>query len=68
LKKSRIFNEGRFEMNETFEKLANVQTAGNKDEVVQLTQECIDKGSIPCEILDKELLAGMDELGRRFQA
>jgi methanogenic corrinoid protein MtbC1 len=42
-------------MNETFEKLANVLTACNQDEVVQLTQECIDQGSNPREILDKEL-------------
>ena len=55
-------------MEELFEKMAEVLIAGKEADVKSLTQEALDKGAAPRDILDKGLLAGMDVVGQRFKA
>jgi corrinoid protein of di/trimethylamine methyltransferase len=55
-------------MEELLEKMANELIAGKQDEVIKLTQEALDKGVVPKDILDNGLLAGMDIVGQRFKA
>jgi 5-methyltetrahydrofolate--homocysteine methyltransferase len=55
-------------MSELLGKMAESLIAGNIDEVVKLTQEALDDGAAPADILDQGLLAGMDVVGQRFKA
>jgi 5-methyltetrahydrofolate--homocysteine methyltransferase len=55
-------------MSELLGKMAESLIAGKIDEVVNLTQEALDGGAAPADILDQGLLAGMDVVGQRFKA
>jgi 5-methyltetrahydrofolate--homocysteine methyltransferase len=55
-------------MSELFGKMAESLIAGKIEEVVQLTQEALDGGALPQDILEQGLLAGMDVVGQRFKA
>jgi corrinoid protein of di/trimethylamine methyltransferase len=55
-------------MNDLYEKMAQELITGNVVEVKKLTQEALDKGANPKEVLDKGLLAGMEVVGKRFKA
>ena len=55
-------------MEALFEKIAERLIAGKIDEVKELSQQALDKGAAPREIIDKGLLAGMDVVGKRFKA
>ncbi len=55
-------------MNELYEKMAQELITGNEVEVKKLTQEALDKGANPKEVLDSGLLAGMEVVGKRFKA
>jgi 5-methyltetrahydrofolate--homocysteine methyltransferase len=41
---------------------------GDRDTVLTLTQQAIDEGVAPKEILEQGLIAGMDVVGKRFKA
>lgn len=41
---------------------------GNREKVVELVQAALDEGVDASEILDKGLIPGMEEVGRRFKA
>ena len=47
--------------------LADALIKGDRDTVAKLTQEAIDEGLAPQEILDKGLIAGMNVVGVRFK-
>ena len=55
-------------MEALFEKMAERLIAGKIDEVKELSQQALDQGASPREIIDKGLLAGMDVVGKRFKA
>jgi corrinoid protein of di/trimethylamine methyltransferase len=55
-------------MSELFVKMAESLIAGKIDEVSSLTQEAVDGGLSPQDILEQGLLAGMDVVGQRFKA
>jgi 5-methyltetrahydrofolate--homocysteine methyltransferase len=55
-------------MSELLGKMAESLIAGKIDEVVNLTNEALDGGAAPADILDQGLLAGMDVVGQRFKA
>ena len=55
-------------MSELLGKMAESLIAGKVDEVVNLTKEALDAGSVPQDILEQGLLAGMDVVGQRFKA
>ena len=55
-------------MSELFGKMAESLIAGKVDEVSSLTQEAVDGGQSPQDILEQGLLAGMDVVGQRFKA
>ncbi len=55
-------------MEALFEKLAERLMAGKIDEVKELSQQALDQGAAPRDIIDKGLLAGMDVVGKRFKA
>jgi 5-methyltetrahydrofolate--homocysteine methyltransferase len=55
-------------MSELLGKMAEALIAGKIDEVVDLTKEALDGGTLPADILDQGLLAGMDVVGQRFKA
>ena len=55
-------------MSELFAKMAESLIAGKVDEVSSLTQEALDGGQSPQDILQQGLLAGMDVVGQRFKA
>jgi 5-methyltetrahydrofolate--homocysteine methyltransferase len=42
--------------------------SGKKDQVEQLTQQSLDEGIVPREILNNGLLAGMEVVGKKFKA
>jgi len=48
--------------------IAEKLIAGKADEVKSLVQAAIDEGVGPKDILDQGLIAGMNEVGRRFKA
>jgi len=56
------------EMEALFEKMAETLIAGKIDDVKELSQQALDQGASPRDIIDKGLLAGMDIVGRRFKA
>ena len=51
-----------------FEKLSNSVIKGNREEVVELTQEAVDEGVKPNEIINQGLINGMNIVGKRFKA
>ncbi|QGP91628.1 Methionine synthase [Neomoorella glycerini] len=50
------------------QEIAKALIAGSQDQVRQLVGEALKEGVAPQEILQKGLIAGMDEVGRRFKA
>lgn len=40
---------------------------GNREQAVQVTQEAIDEGQDPQEIVSKYMIPAMDEVGKRFE-
>jgi corrinoid protein of di/trimethylamine methyltransferase len=48
--------------------MAESLIAGKVDEVVNFTKEAVDAGTVPQDILEQGLLAGMDVVGKRFKA
>jgi 5-methyltetrahydrofolate--homocysteine methyltransferase len=55
-------------MEALFEKIAERLIVGKIDEVKELSQQALDQGATPRDIIDKGLLAGMDVVGKRFKA
>jgi corrinoid protein of di/trimethylamine methyltransferase len=55
-------------MDALFEKIAERLIVGKIDEVKELSQQALDQGASPRDIIDKGLLAGMDVVGKRFKA
>jgi corrinoid protein of di/trimethylamine methyltransferase len=55
-------------MEALFEKIAERLMVGKIDEVKELSQQALDQGASPRDIIDKGLLAGMDVVGKRFKA
>jgi len=55
-------------MDAFFEKIAERLIVGKIDEVKELSQQALDQGASPRDIIDKGLLAGMDVVGKRFKA
>jgi len=54
-------------MTEKLGKIADGLLSGNVEEVSKLTQELIDEGADPEEILQKGLFAGMDVVSQKFK-
>ncbi len=54
-------------MTELLQQLSEAIKTGNRGEATKLTQECIQQGASPQQILDA-LTAAMDDVGRRFKA
>ncbi len=50
------------------EALADGVIKGKRDQVAELTQQALDDGVSPADILDKGLVAGMSVIGARFKA
>ncbi len=48
--------------------LAEMVINGNRDEVTRMVQEAVDEGVSPESIVNEALIAGMNEVGRRFKA
>ncbi|MEX1329686.1 MAG: corrinoid protein [Desulfobacterales bacterium] len=55
-------------MDALLEKIAERLIVGKIDEVKELSQQALDQGTSPRDIIDKGLLAGMDVVGKRFKA
>jgi 5-methyltetrahydrofolate--homocysteine methyltransferase len=55
-------------MDALFEKIAERLIVGKIDEDKELSQQALDQGASPRDIIDKGLLAGMDVVGKRFKA
>ena len=55
-------------MEALLEKIAERLIVGKIDEVKELSQQALDQGTSPRDIIDKGLLAGMDVVGKRFKA
>ena len=53
---------------ERLQAIADALCRGQKKRVVKLTQECLDQGITPQEILDGGLVVGMTRLGEDFSA
>ena len=51
-----------------FDKISKRLIVGKIDEVKELSQQALDQGASPRDIIDKGLLAGMDVVGKRFKA
>lgn len=49
-------------------KMADLLIAGKVEDVGNMTQEAIDEGMNPQEVLQNGLIAGMDVVGQRFKA
>ena len=54
-------------MSEIFETISASLLEGKEEDVPQLVQKALDQGLAPKDILDKGLLAGMNEVGARFE-
>ncbi len=52
---------------EKLQQLAESVINGKAPDVARLTQELLDEGKTPSEVLNKGLIVGMDEVGRRFR-
>jgi len=48
--------------------LANAVIKGDQAEAVRLTQQALDEGTAPKQVLDEGLIAGMNVVGVRFKA
>ncbi len=48
--------------------LAEALIAGDRNKVVELTNQALEEGVSPKDILEKGLIAGMDMVGKRFKA
>ena len=48
--------------------LAEALIAGDRNKVVELTNQALEEGMSPKDILEKGLIAGMDVVGKRFKA
>ena len=48
--------------------LAEALIAGDRNKVVELTNQALEEGVSPKDILEKGLIAGMDVVGKRFKA
>ena len=55
-------------MDALLEKIAERLIVGKIDEVKELSQQALDQGISPRDIIDKGLLAGMEVVGKRFKA
>lgn len=55
-------------MAEQFGQMAESLIAGKIDEVKKLTEDALNSGADPKEVLEKGLMAGMDVVGQRFKA
>jgi 5-methyltetrahydrofolate--homocysteine methyltransferase len=55
-------------MSEILNKISEAIIQGNVEEMVDLTEEAIDDGLAPQDILDNGLMAGMDYVGVEFKA
>jgi 5-methyltetrahydrofolate--homocysteine methyltransferase len=55
-------------MGDTLTKISEAIIQGNVEDMVDLTEEAIDDGLSPQDILDKGLMAGMDYVGVEFKA
>ena len=55
-------------MANNFEDLSQGVIAGQQDRVKQLTQQAIDTGTDPVEIINQGLIPGMNVVGARFKA
>ena len=51
-----------------YEKMSEKVIEGSQDEVADLTQEAIDEGADPQEIISEGLINGMNVVGERFKA
>ena len=51
-----------------FEKLAEAVIKGNYDLVIELTDESVDEGIEPNEIIENGLISGMNVVGKKFKA
>ncbi|CAA7600614.1 Methyltransferase cognate corrinoid protein [Acididesulfobacillus acetoxydans] len=54
-------------MSNYFEDLAHSVIAGQQDRVKQLTQQALDAGTDPVEIINQGLISGMNVVGARFK-
>jgi len=54
-------------MSEVYARLAEMVVSGGIEEIQTLTQQAVDGGTEPREILDKGLLPGMEVVGQRFK-
>ena len=48
--------------------LAEALIAGDRNKVVELTNQALEEGASPKDILENGLIAGMDVIGKRFKA
>ncbi len=55
-------------MSDILTKISEAVIEGNVEDMTDLTEEAIDDGLAPQEILDKGLMAGMDYVGVEFKA
>jgi len=55
-------------MADTLQKIASNLYDGEDKEVAELVQQALDQGMPPNEVLQRGLIAGMDEVGRDFKA
>jgi 5-methyltetrahydrofolate--homocysteine methyltransferase len=55
-------------MSDILTKISEAIIQGNVEDMTDLTEEAIDEGLAPQEILDKGLMAGMDYVGVEFKA
>jgi len=55
-------------MSELFKQIVEKLYAGEAEEVAGLTQQALNEGISPAEILNDGLLVGMDKVGRDFKA
>ncbi len=55
-------------MSDTLTKISEAIIQGNVEDMVDLTEEAIDDGLLPQDILDQGLMAGMDYVGVEFKA
>jgi 5-methyltetrahydrofolate--homocysteine methyltransferase len=51
-----------------FEEISKYLIEGNANKVKELTQQAVDEGTPPGDILNKALIPGMDIVGQRFRA
>lgn len=55
-------------MAEQFGQMAESLIAGKIDDVKKMTEDALNSGADPKEVLEKGLMAGMDVVGQRFKA